>query len=531
VALSATAALVRVHFQSVWNEIARSAGLAGKVATYAMIAVAGGVLLGPGLFAVRLGLDLGSELAQSGDPGVLRNWNGLIATFTFFFAILGAFRFKPAFPFTKFGRYPLTPLQLLAADLPASVLEVFPLLGAVASAFMNAGLAIRMPSMAPLIVLLTLDGVVTLLSLMILFSALFSAIARRKALLLVGGAMSIGASFWLGGQGLKLALREWLPTVVQQLPIAYGYRGVMAIRAGQRMQGIAGLAVATLAAAMAFGIAAWVHRRRVLEEFKGSDWNPRTDSPLRFSSCSSAIGLMFFRQLMRSTAVRAQIVLPLIFTALVALLEALLRKAAASGNVLPEPLLSLALRVRDLPLYAIVPVLAVAMNPQIWMNQFGWDRGGVKTILILPMDGRDVLWGKLRGLTAFTIVQTLVGILPLFAVRPPSVREIVIGVAVGGVTLIVTTSVGHFVSCRFPRGIDGAAGLQIPLHLAWVSPVTIGSTVLAMIGMLALGDLLAAWAGLSALVILLIVAMLGYRAILPRFVVLMRENRERLLSM
>ena len=530
-ALSAAAALVKAHYQSTWNQIARGAGLGGKVVTGVMLAIVAVILLLPGAFAVRLGLGMGADLASSADADMLRTWNALQSTFTVGFALLGSFRFKPAFPFSRFGRYPLTPFQLLVAELPASLFEVFPLLGVSATVLMNAGLAIRMPAAAPLVLLLALDGVVALLSIMFIASALWAAISRHRTLMLLLAGVSAAAAFAFGLRGLRLVLKQWLPAFAQEIPIARGYAGLLALRSGETGAGISGIAVATAASALLLVLAARVHRDRLMKEVEGPGWRVGSDAPLRFGTPSSAIGGLFLRQLLRSTAVRAQLVLPLLFTAPVALVTSLSHTAIAEGKVLPENLVAMIGRANAVPWFALVPILAVAMNPQIWMNQFGWDRGGVRTLLLLPLDPRHLLSGKLRGLLGFTAVQTAIGVLPLFTVRMPSVREVVIGLTVGGVALIVTTALGHVLSFRFPRGIDGTAGLQVPLHLGWISPVTLIVIAMGLTGIYAIGDLIAPRGGLFALVLSLAGAILAYRALLPRLATLLRENRERLLAM
>jgi len=530
VALSAPAALVRAHYRSTWNQIVRGAGFGGKAATGAMLVLAALLVLLPGALAVRLGLTMGTELATTADADVLQNWNGLMATFIFGFALLGSFRFKPAFPFNRFGHYPLTPLQLLIADLPASLFEAFPLLGVSATILMNIGLAVRMPEMTPLIFLLVIDGVVTLLSIMFLGSAVLAAISRRPILMVVFAIITAGACFTFGLSGLRIVLGHWLPGLVRITPIAYGYAGLLAFRSGDIGKGLIGIAIATSAGVLLFLLAAPVHARRLMAERNSDGWAAGRDAPLRLGTPSSSIGNLFLRQLLRSTAVRAQLFLPLLYTAPLALVTALTRRTLAEGKPLPDNLLGLIHRA-DAAWFAFLPILAVAMNPQIWMNQFGWDRRGMRTLLLLPIDPRDLLAGKLRGLLGFTAVQTVIGVLPLLTVRMPSLQEGIIALTAGGVALIVTTSVGHVVSVRFPRGIDGSAGVQIPLYLAWISPVMLVVTAMGLLGLYAIGNVIAEGGGLVALVVALAGAILAYRLILPRLAALLYANRERLLAM
>jgi hypothetical protein len=533
VALSGIVALVRVAVQSAWNQIARSAGFGGKAVTSVMLVLVGAILILPGAAALRLGLGMGSELAKPGDPDMLRNWNALQATFTAGFAFLGSIRFKPAFPFSRFGRYPLTPLQLLAADLSAATFEVFPLLGVAAILLTNVGLAIRMPGAAPLVLLLALNGVLALLTTMILISALWAAIARSRVLTVAVAVALLAAvmAFSLGARGLRTVFKVWLPQFAQALPIARGYEGLITLRSGDLAAGLSGVAIAIGASVLLLAFTTVVHQRRLTRDTDAGTTRSGQEAPLRFDSPAMALGRLFRRQLLTSKAVRAQLVLPLLSTGTVAFFSSLIRSATAEGRVLPENLTTIAAKVAEFPWYAIVPFLAVAMNPQIWMNQFGWDRGGVRTLLLLPIDARDILLGKFRGLLGFTAIEITIGIVPLFTLRAPSPGEVVVALTAGGVALIVTTAVGHVTSFRFPRAIDGTAGLQIPMHLAWVSPVTLIVVGMGLTGLHALGKLIARHGGLVFLALALVGTSLAYYALLPRLAFLLRANRERLLTM
>lgn len=522
---------MRVHYQSTWNQITRGAGFGGKLVTGFMLSVVGLILLLPGITALRVGLGMGGELARTGDAEMLRTWNALQVTFTAGFAFLGSFRFRPAFPFARFGRYPLTPLQLLVAELPASIFEVFPLLGLTAAVMINAGLAIRMPAYAPVVLLLTLDGIVALLSLMILLSALWAAIARQRLLLIGLTTVAAVAALANGPRAGIAAMKLWLPRVAEEAPIARGFTGLFALRAAETGDGLIAIALATAASALLLVIAAYAHRHRLIADANSSGRRTQTEVRVSFRTPAAAIGRLFLRQLLAAKAVRAQLILPLLYTAPIALVTAMLRAAMAEGRVLPENLVALMARADGMLWYALVPILGIGMNPQIWMNQFGWDRGGIRTLLLLPLDLRHVLLGKLRGLLGFTAIQTIIGILPLFTVRMPSPGEVLIGLTAGCVVFLVTTAVGHAVSFRFPRAIDGTAGLQIPLHLAWISPATLVVIAGGLVGVHAIGNLIAPNGGLAALVLVFAAAILGYYALLPRLATLLHENRERLLSM
>jgi hypothetical protein len=137
----------------------------------------------------------------------------------------------------------------------------------------------------------------------------------------------------------------------------------------------------------------------------------------------------------------------------------------------------------------------------------------------------------MRGVAAFTILQTLIGIAPLFWVRLPSLREVAMGLAAGGVALIITTSIGHAVSARFPRPIEGQGPGQLPMHLAWIPLATMAMLTGALAGMYAIGNAIARGGGVVALLIALTITVAGYNAILPRLGAVVDAYRERIASM
>jgi hypothetical protein len=531
VALTSPMALVRAHYQSLWNRTIRDAGFGGKIAHWVMLAIVAILVALPGLFAFRIGRELGAELASSGDLGVLRGWNALQATFTVAFALFGSFRHEPSFPFSRFGRYPVTPLELLLADLPSSLFEVFPLLGGAAILLTNFGLATRMPGSSPIVALLALDGVATLLAVMFIASALRSFVSGRRKLLQFVVVGTVVSAIAAGPSGLLIVLKHWLPAFAQSIPGAHGYAGLLALRSGAVGEGLWGIGYATFVSALLFLIAARVHSHRLMAEVESPIARGGGDFVLRFGTPAAGIGRVFLGQLLGSRSVRGQLALPLLFSGPLAFVIVVFRVAIADGKVFPDDLLALVRRVEAAPLYALVPLSAVATNSIIWMNQFGWDRGGMRTLLLLPLDTRALLVGKLRGLLGFTALQAAVGVVPLFWVRKPDARELVLGAAAFGIVFLATATVGQIVSIRFPRGIDGGAGLQIPLHLSWIPAAALLLTTGGLAAFYAAGELVAPRAGVVGVIVLFAGGVIAYVAALPRLAAFLRAHRERLVSM
>lgn len=520
--LRAPAALVRAHALGSWNQIVRSAGLGGKVATSLSVAAIGIALAFPAALAFRGGWLLGVDFD---DPQTLAIWNAAVATFSLLFGLLGSFRLTPAFAQARYRRYPLTSLQFLLAEVPASLFEVFPLLGGSALVLLNLGLAARRPVLALPVAVLTLDTLIAMIATIFLGGALLFAVVRHKV---ISGTVALVTLIALVSMPHP-SLRPVLRAVADHNPLAYGYRGVARGLRGEWGSALVGVIVATAASAALFVIAAAAHRARLVRT--GERRSVGSAKSLEPASTAGALGRFFLRQLLQNRGVRAHLFLPLFFAAPVAGFVWLQRVAAAQGKALPDDLAPLVGRADHVPWLVVLPFIAVGMNPPIWMNQFGFDRRGMRTLLSLPLTARDHLTGKLRGLAGFTAIQCAIALPVLLLVRVPDIREVLLALAGACVALAVTTAAGHGVSLRFPRAIDGTAGLQVPLYLSWVGPATLLATAGMTAGVHAIAELIAEGAGVVAALLLAVAAAAAYRAMLPRLENVFRDSRERLLSM
>lgn len=521
--MSVAGALVQAHARSTWNQIVRAASVGGRVATIVSILAVGLVLLLPGFLAFRAGYIFGADLD---DPVVMRMWTGITATFTILFGMLGSLRLKPVFSYARFGRFPVSALQLLAAEVPASLIEVFPLLGGCATVLLHAGLLARRPALAPAVILLAVDALATLVATMFLLAALRVYLMRRKWVL-ASAAAGVAAAAYVSGETPRHFFKVVVPARLAALPLSAGYRGLADLTASRWRSGVTGIAIASVATALLFGVAAVLHRRRLLAE-AATDRSSRGPSTFRYTSTPAALGGFFLRQLLSSRAVRSQMYIPFFFAAPLAMLGWIHRSAP---DQLPPDLGRMLQRASTLPWLAVLPVMAIGANPPIWLNQFGLDRRGMRTLMLLPIEGRDFLLGKLRGLALFTSIQCAIAAPLLLLIRTPSFRDVFLAVAAGGVTLVLSTAIGHGVSLRFPRPIDGQAGLQVPLYLSWIAPLTLIGSSAAVAGACAIGDLAAPNGGIVAALVLLMIVVAAYTRALPQLAILFDQSRERLVSM
>ncbi len=528
-ALKVSTALVRAHYRSSWNRILRGAGFGGEIATWVMFACLPLIMIGPGLLAMQIGLDFGTELAESGSPEVLRVWNDLQFILTVAFALIAGFQLSPVFSFARFGRYPVTPMNLLLAELPAGLFEPIPLLGVIGIIITNAALASRMHDAAPLIVLLALDGLVAMLGLMFIVSALWAVIRRHRLLPAAIALAGVGTAVVLRAGALNL---DRASSFAQSIPLGRGYAGLIALRSGELTGGLFDIAVATAYSAVLFVIAAHLHQRRLMSEAEEGNAKQSRDQPLAFATVSSSVARLSLKQLIANTGFRVHLAGPLLLSGSVAALVWTGRRMLAAGKE-PDVVVAAVLRsVEPVPWFALLALLVFVFDAEIWMNQFGLDRKGLVTMFSLPIDSRDILVGKLRALFIFVLVQTTLGAIPLLFLRFPRAREIVIALLVFGVEFLVTWVVGMVVSIRFPHAIDGEAGRQIPLYLVWVPFTTIFGTVAEMLGVYAIGEVVATGGGIVALAASLgLVALAFHLLALPRLNEFLDINREKLLSM
>ena len=177
-----------------------------------------------------------------------------------------------------------------------------------------------------------------------------------------------------------------------------------------------------------------------------------------------------------------------------------------------------------------VTYLAVTAG-QLQFNQFGFDGQGVKTLLLLPITMRQILLGKALAMGVYCAVQYVVLFALLAWIIHPSAREIVGGGLLAGCLLVAHVAEGHWVSVAFPRPIPfhrmQGGGLQganlFPLGLGALNATAFGGAYGALLSWAPVA-LVPAMMGVLALVLL------GYRALLPRAARYVTERRERLVE-
>lgn len=528
-------ALLLAQTRMTWNRTRRESGTVGPIATLAVLALIVVILSLPCVGMLWVGLHLGRDLAKTPLTEThlvetLAQWNAWMALCTVFCAFLGNFRHQPAFSLTSLGRLPIPPTQLLLAEIPVSLLEAFPILGAAGLICSHIGLAIRMPASSPLIAFLAVQGLITMLALLLFLAALRRDLARhRVAPLILGLMVALGITF-LDLDGLRWLINVAIPSTLPWLPVSQGYAGLIDLRLGQWAIGAGRLAFALVGSLALIAAASWMHQRERSREQTASASQRARSKPLRFNHPAIGVGRLFQKQLMSSKLGRATLVAPLFMTLPVALLAGMVDALLEKDGVWVDQLAQIQ-RLNEIPLIGGLFFLIVIMDTQIWMNQFGWDQDGVRTLLLLPLAPRDLLLGKLIGLTRHAGLQALIGLVPLLWVHPPGASEVVAGLAAAGTGLVVTVGVGHWLSARFPRRVTPGASTTLPLYLAWMPSVLVMTVlgVLMLIGLIARS--FGSWALPAAWLATFVLCLLAYLHYLPQMGTWVHAQRERLLRM
>ncbi len=520
-AVSAARALLAAQMQSSWNRLRHESGLAGHVAA----AVAAGValipaVLLPGLFMWRVGASLGGELARGGAAEALGYWNATQAVFTLLFALLGSLRFEPALSLAHFGRFPLTSRDLALAELPAAVLEVFPLLGLAGIVAANAGLASRMPALIPVIALLAFVNVAGMLALLVAAASVRRLLMGRTGTAIAAGACLAAAFAAAARNGWGETLRATWPRFLEAasaLPGAFGYAGLVALRGGQPGRAAAGLGIAVGGTVVLLLLSAALHQRALVRGAWARERRAKEPPPRPYRGPAGEVAALFFGQLARSRSVFTALLVPLLMTGTCALLVREIE--SPPGWIARAPLLAVAL------------YLGVAVTGQIWMNQFGWDRVAIRTLLALPIAPRDILLGKLVGLLGLTLLGWTISATGLLAVYRPSALEVVGGLAAAGTALVVASAVGQFVSLLAPRAVPPGGMAQAPLHLSWIPGALMLALVPLLAGFWAVGAAVGTWFAPVSVLVALVGAVALWRAVLPQAERAFLASREKLLSM
>lgn len=529
-ALRAARALVRAQARNTWNRVARESGAAGPVTSALLMVFVALILLIPSSLVLLAGRGVGAQLTVDPDRTALLRWNAFQAMFTLGFALCGSLRHRPSFRFRDVGWLPVPPAQMLAAEVPSALFEVFPILAIAGIVFSNLGFAIVRPDLAPWLVVMSLQGMAAMVAVVLLAASLRRLVIKRRAWIVPVVLIAAGYMAWFMAGGLRPLVRGWGAAIVRWLPGSQGYEGILEIAGGATGAGVTRIALALGATGVLVWVAAASMQREMAAEAARLRWRS-AETVRSFRSPAVAIAWLFFKQLLDAKISRIALFTPLLLTVCMAVPVWAVRQAVAQDRVIPDDLVALTGRLEAIPMLAAFLFLIVTVNAQIWMNQFGWDGSGVRTLLLQPIDMRDTLLGKTLGLFGFAALQALIGVLPVLWAFPPTAAQVVVVVTGAGSAMIASMAFGHLVSARFPRRVTADSTQGLPLFLSWIpfASLVLTGGVVAIVHAIA-GEV-APGSEPVALTLLLVLVAGAYYLVLPGIGRQVATEKERLLQM
>jgi hypothetical protein len=540
VALKTVRALLTAHVQSQWNQTLRQSGLAEKASTIAVFILVILVLMIPAYMTFKYGMYLGDQIKETPESALLF-WCGLQAQFTVVCAILGGFRHKITFSFKEVGRYPLPLIQVILAEIPAGFFEVFPILGGIGILFSNLGLAVKLPEWIPLILFLTIHGILSMLILLVIAGSAKRFLMKQSKKTLIIGLIILLTVIFMSKAEIRLFLRPivmfFIPIFpvdqpyIPFLPGSQGYAGMINFMTGGITGGVLLILGACVSTTVLLILAGWIHYKEFSTEHAASKTRKHHDHGIKFRFPVSGISLVFLKQLLASISVRLILFVCFLITSFGAVGIYIVRQALSNSEVIPPQMAMITERVQEISFYGLMLYFLVLFNSDIWMNQFGWDRGGIRTLLTLPISTKDLLLGKMMGIMRFYFLQILIASVPLLFVYTPSLSELIGGIAAAGTLLLICTAIGHLISVRFPRPIhrDGSSNIRFSLlwiPLAFFITISLCLTLVKLIGRF-FGD----WGSSLSMVVVLGITLIAYFRTLPYLSNEVYRNRENLLRL
>ncbi len=539
-ALKTVRALLTAHVQSQWNQILRQSGLAEKASTIAVFSIVSLILMIPGYMTFKYGMYWGDQIKETHESALLF-WCGLQAQFTVVFALLGGVSHKLTFSFKELGRYPLPRIQVILAEIPAGFFEVFPILGGIGILFSNLGLAVKLPEWIPLILPLTLHGILLMLILLVITGSAKRFLMKQRKRTLITGLIILLAVIFVWKAEIRLFLRPivlfFMPALpltqpyIPFLPGSQAYTGMINFMTGDITEGVLRLLAACVSTTVLLILAGWIHNKELSTEHAASKTRKHPAHEIKFRFPAGGVSLVFLKQLLASTSGRLMLISSFILSFSGAAGIYMMRQGLSKGEAVPPQMLMIMEGLLKIPFYSLMLYVVVLFNSDIWMNQFGWDRGGIRTLLTLPISTKDLLLGKMMGMLRFYFLQILIASVPLLFVYTPSLSELIGGTASAGTLLLICTAIGHLVSVRFPRPIHREGMSNIRLSLSWIPLALFIAISLCLTIVKLVGRLFGAWGPSLSMIAVLGITLIVYFRTLPHLSKEIYLDREYLLQL
>ena len=465
--VSPVRALLAAHLQTTWNRSARELGRQGAWVLVLTVGLLGLLAAGPLVFGLgAVGWFLGRALDHPVTPVAL---GGLLALAALGGGLLGGvLGGARQLAWESYRGFPLGQSALYLAELIAGLGDLFPLTLALALAALLTGVGLAVPAVLPLIPLVYLETLLTLLALQLLAGGLAEALVKRLRLALV----LLGLLAWVFSTLFTVRLPQrhgTHPPVsaaqaarVQALGRSLGRAAAVlpthaaALSLVRAREGRWGTALALHAYPLAVLLLLMLGGARLLGRQAEASRPVRAGGgPERlwsFQSPAAGVGRLHFQTLMGSHLGKLAFVMPLMT---VVLLKGPFAQA------------------RGQSLWAIPAAFAYLslVGNNFVFNQFGLDRHGIKALLLLPVDARDLLRGKLLGLTAHQGLQAFLLLVLLALFERPHAAQLIAGLLLMGCFFLAQVSLGQWTSAWMPRAMasDSLKNSNMPFTLGMLS--------------------------------------------------------------
>lgn len=525
-AVSPFRALLTAHGQTTWNQSARELGRQGQWALVVTVLVA--VFLGAGLLLVgsgALGWLLGTRLDQAPVPLLL---GGLLTLVGFGGGLLsGVLGGARQLSWEAYRGFPLRLATLYGAELLAGAGDLLPIALGSATAGILLGVGLAVPISLPLVPILWLETVLTLLAVQLLVEGLATLLVKRlRAVLLALGILAWLGSTLLGGRVSARSESSPGPRMSANQIAQLQSAGQTLATAARLLPGTAAVRSLSLARQGRWGAALGQHLyplgvvallmllgARLMQ--RESDAERPVDKGMvasrlwSFHQPAEGIGRLHFQTIMRSHLGRVSFLMPLMTIVLLKGPFAHVRGQAVWTVPMAFAYLSL-------------------VGNNFAFNQFGFDRHGVKCLLLLPVTAVDLLKGKVLGMAGHQGLQALLLTVLLGILDHAGPVPLLSGMLLMGCLFLAQASVGQWTSAWAPRpmAMDTLKHNNMPFTIGLLSIATSGFWSSVFGGAYALTAWLAPHWLLPVMALLFGLTLTGHLALLPLVAAYLDRRRE-----
>lgn len=517
-------AMTRARLELIWNAISKGSG-GLSLASGIVVGVIGLACLIPPFYMFSVfgrQLPLGEDVPGS-SPSMI--WLATLhALLVFGMGGVAGLRQHRGFDRELLRSLPLRTSQLLLSELPFGLLDTIPILGLACFAGLGFGLTTSHPNSELLVALVMGLGVLGVLLVQQLVGVI-RRLAARPRFLGIAAILAIVPALAIFGVSASQGLKPAFFRVLEWLPSSMGYHGLRAWMHGDRGAATGFLLLSVGFVVTLFALTAWLQLKELAQDPPLRTARAGKENLWSFRRPSVGVARLFVQQVLGARYGKVLMILPFFFTGGFVLCAAKVQYVAA-GSVMEQ----LFDKAQTYPLYALMPPFVVLLGGGLWMNQFAWDRGGVKTLFLAPIPSTEILDGKLLGLTWILVPQALVACLPLGFLHRPEAHELASGLTGALFLACALGAVGHVFSARFPRPLaeSGSGVASAPFTLQLMSTAVMAALALTSFGLYSGLQGVHDWAPPAGFAILTALALGLRRAALPRLAHDLEANREKL---